>query len=361
MSIYVSPRACSDITPAPIEWLWQPFLARGKLTVLDGDPGTGKSFFTVDLAARLSRGGPLPDGQALARPHTTILLNAEDDPADTVRARAATAGAELSRVFAAGGPNEPLPPLPGGTPDLTRLVYEFAADLLVIDPLSAFLPHSAGSELGARQALGPLSGLAAESGCAVLVVRHRSGAAGPNAAYRGRGSAGILGLARTALMLARHPDDPELRVLAVSKSNLGAPAGSLGFRLNGGVVEWAGRVDLSADELCGVTAAQVSKRPRERAAEFLRAALANGPLPVAELEKLAAERGLSWKTVLRAKESLGVKSELLRSEGNERAWQWFDPRQRDATHASDMAEIADMKRLLFTGGRVQTSPADGRW
>lgn len=348
MSQYISPRPCSDIAPCPIDWLWQPFLPRGKLAVLDGDPGSGKSLLTVDLAARLSRGGPLPDGQALARPHTTILLNAEDDPADTVRPRATAAGADLSRVLAAGGPNEPLPPIPGGIADLTKLVYEFAADLLVIDPLSAFLPRStASNEQAARQAIGPLSGLAAETGCAVLLVRHRVGAGGPNAAYRGRGSTGILGLARTAMVLARHPDDPELRVLAMTKTNLGAAGGSLGFRLTAnGVVECTGAVDLSADELCGPTAAQVSRRPRERAAEFLREALASGPRPVSELEKLAAERGISWKTVLRAKEGVGVKSEQV-WDGERSHWLWRGPSAPRPEEVAERGEIASIARLLL--------------
>jgi hypothetical protein len=348
MSMYISPRPCSDIAPCPIDWLWQPFLARGKLAVLDGDPGSGKSLLTVDLAARLSRGGPMPDGRPLARPHTTILLNAEDDPADTVRPRAAAAGADLARVFAAGGPNEPLPPIPGGISDLTKLVYEFAADLLVIDPLSAFLPRSAASsELAARQAIGPLSGLAAETGCAVLLVRHRVGASGPNAAYRGRGSGGILGLARTGMVLARHPDDPELRVLALSKTNLGAAGGSLGFRLTpGGTVEWTGAVDLSADELCGPTAAQVSRRPRERAAEFLREALATGPRPVSELEKLAMERGLNWRTVERAKEALKLSAKQER-DGPRSCWVWSDPAVRAADTVAKLAEIDEIARVLL--------------
>src|SRR5687768_16229862 len=90
---------CSDIRPAVIDWLWPGYLARGKLATLDGDPAVGKSLLTIDLAARLGRGGPLPDGSAVRRPFTTLLLSAEDDPADTVRPRAEAAGADLDRLL----------------------------------------------------------------------------------------------------------------------------------------------------------------------------------------------------------------------------------------------------------------------
>ena len=99
--------------------------------MLDGAPGTGKSFVTVDLAARLSRGGPLPDGQALDRPLVTRLVNPEDDPFDTVRPRAGAAGADLARLFVAPRPGAPVPQFPDGVKDLEGLVYENAADLVV--------------------------------------------------------------------------------------------------------------------------------------------------------------------------------------------------------------------------------------
>src|SRR5437016_5021698 len=93
----------SQIRPEPIQWLWERYVPRGKIALLDGDPGIGKSLLTIDLAARLSRGGPLPCGQTLHRPHTTLLLAAEDGAADTTRPRAEAAGADLDRVIAVAG------------------------------------------------------------------------------------------------------------------------------------------------------------------------------------------------------------------------------------------------------------------
>lgn len=321
-------RPCAEIDATTVRWLWHPFLARGKLSVLDGDPGTGKSFLTVDLAARLSR-GVLPDGQPLGYPHTTLILNAEDDASDTIRPRASAAGADLSRVVVVGSPSgsDPVPQFPDCVPGIMRLIVLHSADLLVIDPMMAFFPPqaSANNDQRIRQSLMPLAAVAHDTGCAVLLVRHLSKAAGRNAVYRGSGSVGILGTARTGLLLARHPDDPDLRVLAMTKTNLGPVAQSVGFRMAGvgdaARIEWCGPVDLSADELCGAQMSGVAMRPRERAAAFLREALASGPRPVSELEKLAAERGLSINTLRRAKDELRVKSEQRR-EGDLSAWYW---------------------------------------
>ena len=123
-----------------VEWLWEPFLARGKLSILDGDPGVGKSLLAVDLAARLSRGGPLPDGTPVGRPHVTLFLNAEDSVHDTIRPRAEAAGADLDRLLIGiGGHDQPLRLLDECMP-LVRMICEHRADLLVIDPVMAFLP-----------------------------------------------------------------------------------------------------------------------------------------------------------------------------------------------------------------------------
>lgn len=339
----LSARPCAEIDTFRLHWLWASYLPRGKLAVLDGPPGCGKSFLTVDLAARLSRGAALPDGSAAPRACNCVLLNAEDAPADVVRPRALAAGADADRVFMAGGPGDPLPQLPGGVADLTRLVHEHRAELLVIDPLSAFLPRSCATALKVREALSPLAGLAHDTGCAVLVVRH-----GGLAPARD----GALSLARAGLMIAPHPDDPALRVLAVSKSNLSAVPASLGFRLvegeSGPAVQWVGRVDLSAEELLGAGAALAARRPRERAAEFLREALANGPRPVSELEALAAERGISWRTVARAKETLRVEARQVR-DGEQRRWVWYDP---SVTRAA-LAEVGSIARTLLGGRRAE--------
>jgi hypothetical protein len=349
---------CSFFRPEAVEWLWQPLLARGKLTLLDGDPAAGKTFFALDLAARLSRGGPLPDGQKLDRPYSTLFLSAEDDAADTLRPRAEAAGADLSRLFIAAPGRDadaPLPQLPDDIPDIERLVRKHDVTLVVMDPLSAFLPAavSSNSDPSVRRVLSPLAAMAARTRCAMELVRHLSKYGGAKSLYRGLGSIGIAGAIRTGLLIARHPDDPTLRVLAQTKTNIGPPAPTLGFRLvpnAAGVpaVEWVGPVDLTADELCA-TVEPVSKRPRERAIEWLRNELAGGPRKAAELIAAAAKAGIAEKTLLRAKKDLDIRSEQVGKAGSTE-WLWSDPSVRNRSSSlSDLPPLTEVPQLPDLG------------
>lgn len=316
----------SHVAPtAGTRWLWPLYLARGTFAVLDGDPGIGKSLVTIDLAARLSRGAALPDGAPSERPHISLLLSAEDSP-DTVRARAEAAGADLDFVIAVSAAGFALP---AKLPDLEELIRAYAADLVVIDPLSAFLPPEAAPNLDycVRRALGPLAALAARTGCAVILVRHLRKAGSPRATARGLGSVGMIAAARTALLAAPHPSDRALAVLAVSKSNLGVPGPSLSYRVGADaagrpVVAWAGPVNLSADAL-GEPPTGVLP-PRDRAVAWLRAELSGGPVPAATLYATAAEIGIPDRTLERAKVEVGARSHrVARGEGQE--WFWYDP------------------------------------
>src|SRR4051812_12408292 len=153
--------SCSEVRPEPLEWLWPGYVPRGKLVVLDGDPGMGKSLITIDLAARLSRGGPLPDGAPLSRAFTSLLLSAEDGRADTIRPRAEAAGADLSKVLLPRF-DDRLPRFPEDVPALEQLVVEWGVDLVVVDPLMAFLPKNVAANLDqcVREALTPLAKVA---------------------------------------------------------------------------------------------------------------------------------------------------------------------------------------------------------
>lgn len=318
----------SELKSEPVAWLWGPYLARGKLAVLDGDPGAGKTFLALDLAARLSRGGPLPDGKTLARPHTTLLLIADDVPADTTRPRLEAAGADLGRIIAAY-PTAPGFRLPDHVHALEDAVRRHRADLVVIDPLAGIVPDAAtGDYLAARKALVPLVVAADTLGCAILLVRHLTKAGTPRSIYRGVGSIGVAGTVGTGLLVARHPDDPELRVLTQTKNKVGPPAPSLGFRLRPddrgrAAVEWAGPVDLSADELCAAPPVPPGKRPRERAVEWLQASLANGTRKASELITSAATAGIPLRTLERAKKDLGVKCRQVRTDETSE-WVWSD-------------------------------------
>ncbi len=230
----------SDVEPERLTWLSRGRLAAGKLTVLDGDPGLGKSTLLAELPARVTRGDALPNGEA-GRPRGVVLLSAEDGLADTIRPRLEAAGADLDRVLALvampdegdeDGPGR-LPTIPDDLGYVEELVRHADAALLVIDPLMAYLgaDTNAHRDQDVRRALAALAALAERTGVAVVLIRHLNKAQSAHALYRGGGSIGIIGAARCGLLLAADPDDPERRVLAPTKANLARPPVTPVFRL----------------------------------------------------------------------------------------------------------------------------------
>ena len=316
----------SQVRSETVRWLWGPYLPRGKLALLDGDPGVGKSLITIDLAARLSRGGPLPDGTPSGRPHLTLLLSAEDGAADTTRPRAEAAGADLDRVVAVAAADGVPLRFPADLPELTKLVRDRRPDLVVIDPITAFLPAEATTEQGVRRVLGMLAVIAERADCAILLVRHLRKEGAARAIHRGLGSIGFSASVRTGLLAARHPADPGRGVLAVTKANLAGPVPSLGYRIGADVggraaVEWIGPADVSADGLAALPAAPL--RPRDRAAAWLAGELAGGPRRASDVLAAAAAAGIPEPTLRRAKADLGVCSHRAGRDRPE--WYWYDP------------------------------------
>lgn len=326
---------CSDVRSTKLEWLWPRYLARGKLALLDGDPEMGKSLLTIDLIARVSRGDSLPDGSPVPRPGTSILLSAEDSAADTIRPRAEAAGADLTRLVV---PNfgDRVPRLPEDIPALEELIRACGAELVVIDPLMAFLPPAVAANLDqcVRQVLSPLSLVASRTGCAILLVRHLIKKQTTRALLRGQGSMGIIAAVRTGLFVAADPnaenrESPE-RVLTVMKSNVGRRPQALGFRVVESasgvpVIEWTGPTDLSADELCEKPVVTRVKAA-DRAIDWLKRELSKGPRRASELYAAAAEVGIPDRTLNRAKASLPAHSHRTWDLTEERGeWYWYDP------------------------------------
>jgi hypothetical protein len=324
----------SDVERTAIHWLWRGRLPAGKLAILDGDPGLGKSSLTLDLAARVSTGRPMPFDLDNPRPPAdVVLLSAEDGLADTIRPRLEAAGADLERVFALdavptapGRPGRP-PVFPDDVGWLHDLVVMKNAKLVVIDPLMAFLGENvnAMNDQNARRALFPLSRLAETTGATVLVVRHLNKNPQGAALYRGGGSIGIIGAARVGLLVAQDPDDTNGRVLAVTKSNLSAKAKTLRFRVvtenDASHLDWSGESPLLADDLLK------TQTPGEAPAladaiEFLQSMLDAGPVRVPDLFDEAHTLGLTDITLRRAKAALGVQAFATPTEkGKEWFWQ----------------------------------------
>jgi archaellum biogenesis ATPase FlaH len=313
----------ADVDREQIRWLWPERIPLGKVTVLDGDPGTGKSTLTLTIAAKVTTGSPFPDGTRPERADV-ILLSAEDDIGDTIRPRLEAAGADLSRCWVLpdihpvvppeAKPEAPRPPeLPADLDALEGMVKDKAAALVVIDPLMAFLSGQVNAHVDqdVRRVLASLGYMAARTRAAVVIVRHMNKGQG-SALYRGSGSIGIVGAARAGLLVALDPNDEDRRILAMSKSNLAKKLGSLAYRVVEdelyGVarVAWDGASSLTANDLVRPRVDEDEAPALAEAVRVLKEILADAPLSAGNVKKLAAQAGVAERTLHRARQVLGV-------------------------------------------------------
>jgi hypothetical protein len=324
----------SGVEPEEIEWLWPSWLALGKLALVDGDPGLGKSAMTLDLAARVSAGKRFPDGVP-GESGGVVLLSAEDGLRDTIRPRLDAAGADVSRILAlATVPDENghdrLLSIPEDIPLIEKGIRRVNARLVVVDPLMAFLSGDTNShrDQDVRRALAPLAGLAERTGASVLVVRHLNKGSANNPLYRGGGSIGIIGAARMAFVVGKDPQDENRRVLASTKNNLAKPPASLLFGLeeaeSGSVsVNWLGRSELSAKDILATAQDQEHADARSEAVEFLNEVLGDGPVAASQIKVEAEDAGISERTLARAKKAVGVMSYREGGSGGRGKGQWL--------------------------------------
>ena len=231
-------RRMCDVQAEPVEWIWRGYLPEGKLTILDGDPGTGKSLIATDLAARVTTGREMPDGDGGGAPGGVVYLCCEDGLADTVKPRLEVAKADSKKIIVfesvrdAGGATR-LPSIPEDLGHLEAVVDEIGARLVIVDPLFAYLSarSDSNSDPHVRRALTPLARLADNKGVAVLAIRHFNKNENQKALYRGGGSIAFTALARVALLVGQDPTDPDARVLAVAKCNLERAPKAMGYRV----------------------------------------------------------------------------------------------------------------------------------
>jgi RecA-family ATPase len=329
----------SSVAVEEVDWLWPGRIPRGKITVLDGDPSLGKSTLSLDLAARVSAGRPLPGDHGEFEPAAVILMSAEDGMGDTIRPRLEEAGGDPWYIHSFEGiSNEPgvvVPAtIPTHVPELGDLIERHHAALVIIDPLTAYLHggHNAYRDQDVRGALKPLARVAEQTGAAILVIRHLSKSGGANALYRGGGSIGIIGAARAGLIVAPDPDDRQRSILAVTKSNLAAKPDALAYRLVPGDthqvarVQWEGTTKHTADDLLALD--DTDGTARDEAIEFLTDLLSNGPVPSDEVKRAASAAGLAWSTVRRVKDRVGAVSRRS-GFGSEGKWSWCIPTDGD--------------------------------
>jgi len=232
----------SEVTAQQIDWLWQKRIPLGKITILDGDPGMGKSLLAINIAACLSTGRPMPDGTP-GKQGSVILIAPEDSAEDTIRPRMEAAGGDPSQVLLLNtvecfdekrlGIYERPFSLSRDLVDLEEAIKQRKAILVVLDPLMAVLGRNIDSsrDQDVREVFTPLAQLAERTGCAILIIRHLNKGSSDNILYRGSGSIGIIAAARIGLLVAHDPDDEQKRVFATIKNNLSKIAPNLTYQV----------------------------------------------------------------------------------------------------------------------------------
>ncbi|MCH7725650.1 MAG: AAA family ATPase [Planctomycetes bacterium] len=309
-------------------FLWEGRIVLGGLTVLDGDPGNGKSGIAYDFAARVTTGRPMPFCEARTEPSGVILLQAEDSLGCDVLPNLRAAGANTDRILAYNRSSAPLT-FPADIAVIEDAITEVNAKLVVIDPIASFLGVSMSQNQCVRRALAPLADLADRRNVAIVMVRHLTKSGGARALYRGAGSIAIIGAARSGLVVGDDPacEDKHHHILAQSKGNR-ASAGSIAYRTvlnrDGTIgVEWLGESSCSTDEII-VSAQKHVRSAFKEAIEVLREILSEGPLSAKEVIKLAADAGVAKRTLYRAKAQLDVTSRKIGG-GPNAAWLWESP------------------------------------
>jgi hypothetical protein len=307
-----------------VDWFFEPLIPYGMLTIMEGDPGIGKSFAAMNFAAVMSTGGTLPNGDRVEK-KGALYCSAEDDPNYTIRPRidAMRGDPKLIRVQEKYSPFND-----DGLKMLRREIRKHPVGLVVIDPLPAYIPSDsnmyAPNEI--RALLAQLSELAAESSAAFLIIRHLRKSKGDKAIYNGIGSIDVIGAARSAILVARHPDDADIGVLAHLKHNLSVKGDSWGYRLVTDEstaiprFEWTGKVSLTADQLSNPDSGPSAL---DAAIDFLKQELSDGPKNAADVQKKAEKRVIASRTIDRAKKELNVKVD---KKGN--SWVWSLPKGR---------------------------------
>ena len=312
----------SDVELTPVDWLWKPYLPFGKLSVLQGNPGEGKTYFAMHLAAACTNGKLLPNMERM-EPFNVIYQTAEDGLGDTVKPRLIEAGADLDRVLVI---DDSEVQLTLSDERIEKAIIENNARLVIIDPIQAYL--GADVDMNRANEVRPifmrLGQVAQRTGCAILLIGHLNKAAGMQSLQRGLGSIDIAAAVRSVMFIGKLKHDPTMRILTHEKSSLAPPGVSLAFSLGDeGGFRWVGEYDITADEmLSGIEPQRETKT--QQAKDLICTLLAGGKQVLSEdIDKAALERGIPGRTVRDAKRELGdaLKSKIV--EGRKKVF-WME-------------------------------------
>jgi AAA domain len=347
----------SDVQREEVTWLWHHRIPRGKLTIIEGDPGEGKSFLSQAIAAAVTVGFGLPR-EARRDPESVVLMSAEDGLGDTIRPRLEDMGADLGRVIALrgliDGDGKERPLTLADLDVIEKAIVEHQPALVIVDPIVAYVAgkdtHKANE---VRSLLAPLAALAEKHKTAVLTIRHLNKGTG-KAAYRGQGSVDFLAACRSAFLAGEDPENPDQKVLCHIKANLGPKTPSLTYTINEGRFLWGEETSITAEQVLAVPIEGDERSKVEEAKSFLEDTLSNGPVASSEVEKEAKGAGITQTTLRRAKTALGVKPKKASFGGG---WIWSLPDRRCSSDPED----AHTKRMSAFGQNEHLRDTEEGW
>ena len=294
----------SEVDTQAVEWLWEPYIPFGKVTIVQGNPGEGKTTFALRLAAACTTGGTLPGMKPLP-PFQVIYQTAEDGLGDTVKPRLIEAAADLDRVLVI---DEAKRELTLSDERIEKAITQNGARLIILDPIQAYMGEKADMNKAneVRPIFRRLAEVAERTGCAVILIGHLNKAAGGQSAYRGLGSIDFRAAARSVLLIGRVKREPNVRVIVHDKSSLAPEGKPVAFCLDPKTgFSWVGKYDITAEELLSGAGGNTATKT-EQAERLILDLLADGKeLASEEIVKAAAEAGISERTVQNAKRNMG--------------------------------------------------------
>lgn len=296
----------SNITSKAVDWLWYPYIPLGKLTVIQGDPGDGKSTFVLNLVALLTSGFPMPDGFITSCSRVAVYQCAEDGMADTIKPRLEQAGANCDQVAYIVDDDIALT-LEDGR--IETVIRETGASVFIIDPIQAFIPPEADmlSATKMRAVLRKLANTAEKYNCAIILIGHMNKGNGTKTLYRGLGSIDIAAIARSVLMISRDEINPSIRYMFPIKSSLApeGPAIAFSFKYGGGL-EWQGRYEFNTTALVDSVVIKTTKHDKARAKMIQM--LEHQDRSAKDIYAALADIGVGSRTVEKVKKELQVRA-----------------------------------------------------
>ena len=336
----------ADVEPRHVEWLWEPFIPARMISLLSGEPGAGKSYIALGVAAELSR-GRLLDHRTI-EPANTLYLTCENPIAECIRPRFDSLGGDPARLMLLQGLHsrdengaETRRTITLGDVDaLDAAIRETGARLVIVDPLQSYLGASVDLHRAneTRPVMDGLARLADVHGCAILLLRHLNKQTGGKAINRGLGSIDLTGASRSELIAGSLPDDPDTRALVHVKANVGRTGRALGFTIDAeGRFAWTGESSLTAADLLAAPAGPGDHKLAE-ACRWLTELLRPAEREQKEVRELAEAAGISIATLRRAKNALGVRSCKPKG-GMKGAWLWALPEDAQAVQTEEFEHL----------------------